>query len=190
MVELTEKQARIYELKKSGMKQTDIARNLGCSRQNVSAALKNIESQIASGEEYVVKKKKDRNKHEHARTYMRRQKRDYNNYEGMDLSCLTDRQREILDLKMNGKKVSEIAKIAGTTSGNVCIILDRALCKLDNVKSHYNDNELKSYYKHKEDPGFLEKRRDYYKKYYADNLEQERARSRAKYKKCKKEVDS
>lgn len=119
---LTDKQRKVYDLYNSGMIQVEIAKELGCSRQNVSRMLKSIR-ECKNGE----KRKRGGGSGKAPRNPLV----DYNKYLGMDLSELSDRQRKALVLRMEGKTCKEIAEILNISRRAADSLLQTARMKCD-----------------------------------------------------------
>lgn len=128
---------------------------------------------------------------------------DYEKYKELDLSKLTPRQKQVMEMKLSGMKVKDIATELGISQPVVSTLLHNARERLDGreirTQIYYRENreKFKQYKeKHKEEireakrryheehrEERLEKMKEYNKKYY----EQNRERILAKKKDIKKE---
>lgn len=70
---------------------------------------------------------------------------DYSKYRDYNLDSLSDREKEILLLKISGKKNKEIAAIYNTTSNNVSSTLYNSACKLDTGYHRNRRTKTKKY---------------------------------------------
>lgn len=159
MDKLTDRQKEVFLLSEKGMKLKEIAEILGCTYQNVGRILKTIRKNAEN-------RYQQQGRRESARCV-------YNyNYKDADLSVLTERERKIVQKKIEGKTYIQIAKdlgIAGTTVNNH---LSHARAKLENreterekyrKKHREKVNEYHRNYR-KANP---EKSSEYDKRYYA-----------------------
>lgn len=122
---LNEKYKEVFILyKKIGMTQKMVAEELGCTRQNISLILNSIKNKEPKAE---------------------KQKRttvpeNYQQYKSADLSILTDREKEILTMKIGEKTYKEIAERLGISVSSVGAMLNRAKTKLDGKETYEQIN--------------------------------------------------
>lgn len=165
-IKLTDKQRHVYDLYRNGMSQSDISKELGCSRQNVSYMLKTIRD---------GKHGKDNGRNDRGKDV--KQMVDYSKYKGADMSTLSDNQRKALLLRIEGKTCIEIAEILNMTRRAVDSLLQVARMKCD---GKWREHE--------------EKIREYNKVYNSQNSKKKtlaareyREKNREKYKKYQQE---
>lgn len=171
--QLTKKQRKVCDLYNSGMSQTDIARELGCSRQNVNYMLKTIRTGKTS-------KKDKRNGKGEGKT-SRKPTVNYNKYREADLSMLSERQRKALLLKIDGYSCAEIAEALNISRTAVDSLLQVARMKCDGKweehekkirernKVYNSQNREKKTLAARE---YREKNREEYKKYQQEYYKQ------------------
>lgn len=178
---MTNKQRMVYDLYNSGMKQSDIAKELGCSRQNVSNILKSIRGR-RSGESGKIRN--DENGINGSRI-------DYSQYMESDMTILSDRQRIALLLRMEEKTYAEIAEALSVSveAANSLLQVARMKCegrwdahetkvcernKVYNLKNRERKTLAAREYR--------EKNREKYKKYQQEYYKNNKERSAAKRK--------
>lgn len=133
---LSTKELEIYKLISSGVTQAEVARILGCSRQNVNQYVSGINKKLAGR---IGKKTSPRG---------RRCRINYSKYKDMDLSMLSDKQRRILLYKIGGKTIHEIAESEGMPACTVSAVLTSTIKVLDGKKkplidyTKYKDMDL------------------------------------------------
>lgn len=147
----TERQKMVINMLEQGMKYSEIAEQIGCSRQNVYRI---IESAKNSKRQMHKKLQVDNaNK-------KKREGIDYSIYAEKDLSGLTDLEREIMQLKLSGMANKDIASLLEITQVNVGTKLNRARKKLDGKQAYPRKYYLSSPEKldevQKERPGYIE----------------------------------
>lgn len=132
---LTDRQRIAVQTILDGKTLTEIAKEMKCSKQNVSALIKSAQDR------YI----RIQGKQEHTSIKMKQcpttiRHNVYEIYENYDLSELTPREKEMMLLKISGLSYREIANKLGliSTSG-VGVILQRAREKLDGT---YNRDEI------------------------------------------------
>lgn len=122
---LSERQKEVFLLyKKVGMTQKMVAEELGCTRQNISRILNSIKNKEPKTE---GRKKNNKPEKQKRKTVSK----NYQQYKSADLSILTDREKEILTMKMEGKTYKEIAERLETSTSCVGSMLNRAKNKLE-----------------------------------------------------------
>lgn len=175
---LNEKYKEVFILyKKIGMTQKMVAEELGCTRQNISLILNSIKNKESKAEKPKTEKLKRTTASE-----------NYQQYKSADLSILTDREKEILIMKMEGKTYKEIAERLETSTSTVGSLLCRAKTKLDGKETYEQRNrELinarRRTPEHREKekkwhrnfmnnhPEFKDHLKEYRRKYYLENRE-------------------
>lgn len=182
---LNEKYKEVFTLyKKIGMTQKMVAEELGCTPQNISLILNSIKNKEPKAEKQNQKSEKAKK-----RTTVLE---NYQQYKSADLSILTDREKEFLTMKIEGKTYKEIAEK----------MLNRAKTKLDGKETYEQRNrELinarRRTPEHREKekkwhrnfmnnhPEFKEHLKAYRRKYYLENRERiiEKAKKRREEKK-------
>ena len=115
---LSQKEREFLEAKIRGLSNTEIARKNKISRSTVSEILKNARDQLDG-----------------RKSPERKNKIDYNAYEGRNLSILTLRERELFGLKLAGLSIMEISKKSGISTSSVLSILRSARDRLDGKKN-------------------------------------------------------
>lgn len=174
---LSERQKEVFLLyKKIGMTEKKVAEELGCTKQNISGVLNHIKDKETKAE----KPKKD-DKSKTPKTPKRTTVSEkYQQYKTADLSILTDWEKEILTMKMEGKTYKEIAEELKTTAPSVGVALSRARAKLEN-KLEYREKK-KEWHRNfvNNHPEFKEHLKAYNREYYLKNRERilEKARKR------------
>lgn len=127
---LNEKYKEVFILyKKIGMTQKMVAEELGCTRQNISLILNSIKNKESKAEKPKTEKLKRTTASE-----------NYQQYKSADLSILTDREKEILIMKMEGKTYKEIAERLETSTSSVGSLLCRAKTKLEGKETYEQRN--------------------------------------------------
>lgn len=100
---------------------------------------------------------------------------NYQKYSDYDLSVLTNREKEILELKISGMTYSEISEKLGITSGAVGVMLQKSREKLNCVvtiqQKYYQENREKIRIQRKE-PEYLERKKEYNKAYVRKHQDQ------------------
>lgn len=115
---LSDRQKEVFDLYKNiGMSQKKVAEELGCTKQNISCVLN-----------YIKKQKQKNPKRPTADKYQQ--------YKSADLSILTDWEKEILTMKMEGKTYKQIAEKLKTTAPSVGVALSRARAKLESAPEY------------------------------------------------------
>ena len=121
---LSDRQKEVFDLYKNiGMNQKKVAKELGCTHQNISCILSSIKN-----------KKKIKNKKRNMAT------ENYLQYKSADLSILTDREKKILTMKMEGKTYKQIAEALEITTSCVGAMLNRAKTKLEGKETYEQRN--------------------------------------------------
>ena len=192
---LNEKYKEVFILyKKIGMTQKMVAEELGCTPQNISLILNSIKNKEPKAEKQNQKSEKAKKRTTALENYQQ--------YKSADLSILTDREKEILTMKIEGKTYKEIAEKLGTSVSFVGAMLNRAKTKLDgketyeqrnreliNARRRTPDHREKEKKWHRNfmnnHPEFKEHLKAYRRKYYLENRERiiEKAKKRREEKK-------
>lgn len=192
---LSERQRKIYAMREEGMTQAEIARALGCSKQNVHIILKTIEKNIqndmgkSTEEALQAKKRKEGEKGANNIAYKK--------YKDADLSILSSRERETMEGKLEGKSYRQIADSLGISVSTVGVSLANARAKLGGEETYaqknkekYNASRRTQEHREKEKqwhknyverhPEHLDKLKKYNREYYLKNKEKilERAKKR------------
>lgn len=127
----------------------EIVKQIGCSRQYVYAVLKRLNIEILPENkpvaDSIVKPK--------TKTAKQRE------FEGKDLSMLSDKEKKIVELRLDGKKNREICEELGISINGFSAVMQRIRYKtgigdIPYHKKHYEKNRDK----------LKEKQREYYKK--------------------------
>lgn len=181
---LTKRQKEVYRLLMEGNKQAEIARILGCSKQNVNTTLKIIKKNAENPK--AEKNPKNKIEKPKAETGARKTAIEtYEKYKEADFSVLSKREREVIELRISGKTNRQIADELGISINNVWIYLERARAKLDGRKTAkqkwYEANRDKVYEKNKQNSKYLEYSKTYSKKYYKERTERFKEYNRQYY---------
>lgn len=192
---LTPRQLELINFIKNGLIASDLNKAMKCSRQNVSAMIKNcvkiIERSRSNPEQPLPKIKKsyyykNREKILEKRKLYREEKKqkkeklprkkgsgrkpiiDYAKYKNRDFSALSPRQREVLEIKANFPEttVKEIAEKIGISTGATGTYLHTAVQKLEG-----NYIETKRKYRQKYAKNNSQKIKEYKHNYYLKNKE-------------------
>lgn len=193
---LTTRQREIFQLALKGKSYSDIAKELGGSRQNISSvihcAIKRLES-IQGGKPTVRKVKKQGE--ERKQREPRKKKYPYSLLARMDLSVLTNREREVLVLVSNGDKTHrEIAEELAVSGSYIGDLLRRARLKLMGEYEPVRERQAEKQreFRKKMDEERREKRKkyasEYHKKYHRRKSEQINAYNKEYYQKHKEAI--
>ena len=135
---LNEKYKEVFILyKKIGMTQKMVGEELGCTPQNISLILNSIKNKEPKTEKQKTRKQKTEKRKSKKRTTV---SENYQQYKSADLSILTDREKEILTMKMEGKTNKEIAERLETSTSSVGSLLCRAKTKLEGKETYEQRN--------------------------------------------------
>lgn len=136
---LSERTQDIFSLKISGKSNKEIAEMYKISPGNVSSILYNAAIKLDIG---YVRKRKARSEESFVR-----KKYDYTKYSEYDLELLSDKERNILDLKIQGKTNIEIASIVKTSTQYISKSLSNIRYTLDNriIKKHKTKTDYEKY---------------------------------------------
>lgn len=122
---LTERQKQVYSMWLSGMRQIEIAKELGCAPTPVNRTLWRAKKKI-SGELFISRKIRI----------------DYSKYAGRDMSALTEGEQRALELKIKGLYDREIGEELGTTISVASSMVSNAISKLD---GRYQSDKIREY---------------------------------------------
>lgn len=184
---LTPRQKEVFLLYASGKTCVEIARILGCSKQNASALLHAAKRKLENPPQKKAKPRADKPSEKTKKTCLS----CYEKYQNCSLDVLTEREREIFSMKLSGMTYSQIAQQVGITSSGVGVLLKNARDRLEGRKTgaeiwnEKNQDKIKSYRKsadyaikqserHKkyaESEKNKEKMQKYYKEWYQKNRE-------------------
>lgn len=170
MEKLSEREKKVIILYKSGMTHEEIAKKLGCARQNISHILKCIKE--TNGIPIQPNKKR----------------MDYRKYKTEDLSILTQLEKNIFIKWLDGNTYSQIAEQLNITSSSVGSLLCRVKTKLDGEETYEQKNrelvnarrrtpehreKAKKWHKNyvNNHPEFKEQLKSYNREYYLKNRE-------------------
>ncbi len=181
---LTERQKEVVLLIESGMSQSEVAKKLGCTQQNISGILKTISERAKNSRGAA------------------RLKEEYKiNLDEVDLNILSPREKEVVLLRDEGKSCGQIAKELNLSANSVGVMLYVARAKIAGRETYSQKNREKinaacrAAYKIpekrekkkairekfvKNHPEFKEKLSEYNKKYYQEHKEEILARRRRK----------
>lgn len=151
---LTEYEKKVYKMYSSGMCKADIAKKLELYHSNVARAIHKAEKKM-KGELLTSRKVRI----------------DYDKYKTADLSCLTNRERQVIEMRIQGYYLKEIAEKFGVLVGTIGIQSNVAVKKLDGT---YSIEEVRK------------KNREAKRREHARKLEKIKERNRS-YQKSKKE---
>lgn len=107
---------------------------------------------------------------------------DYTIKDEYDLSLISDEYREILFRKNNGESFAKIARDFGLTTPTVWLKVKSAICILNGRKTDISIYAKKRHDALKNNEEYMEKKREYSRKWYKNHLEEERNRNRGKRK--------
>ena len=173
---LTDRQLEVLLLRTSGMTITGIAKELGCTKQNVSTVIKSAEKRLISDNKTIKKDKQQAkinqssiklNKPRKARNII-----DFSSYD-IDVSVLSPTEKNVYHLRCSGKKYIEIAEELDLSMSSVGEHLRRIKSKLldtHNYKAKMREKN-KYYYNKNRDKRILNMVA-YNKKYYLKNKEE------------------
>lgn len=190
---LTTRQREIFQLALKGKSYSDIAKELGGSRQNISSvihcATKRLES-IQEKNQLSQKKIGERKKAKAAK-----KKNFYLPFLRMDLSVLSNRELEVLVLASNGDKTyREIAEELAVSGSYIGDLLRRARLKLTGEYEPVRERQAEKQreFRKKMDEERREKRKkyasEYHKKYHRRKSEQINAYNKEYYQKHKEAI--
>lgn len=129
---LSDRQKEVFDLYKNiGMNQKKVAEELGCTHQNISCILSSIKKTITEKQ-----KKNDTPEKQKRNTATE----NYLQYKSADLSILTDREKKIITMKMEGKTYKQIAEALEITTSCVGAMLNRAKTKLEGKETYEQRN--------------------------------------------------
>ena len=135
---LNEKYKEVFILyKKIGMTQKMVAEELDCTPQNISLILNSIKNKEPKAEKQKTRKQKTEKRKSKKRTTA---SENYQQYKSADLSILTDREKEIITLRMEGKANKQIAEALQITPSSVGATLNRAKTKLEGKETYQQKN--------------------------------------------------
>ena len=183
---LSARQKEVFLLYDAGMSQTEIAKKLGCSCQNISVILKTIKKN--SGIKEKTKRKSRSLPNEEKKKIQNQIKENNAKYNDVNISTFSPREREVMKKRLECKTYKEIADELGISTKSVSVLLSRARDKLSGKKTYaqknkdkYNARRRTPEHREKEKkwhrnfvnnhPEFREKIREYNKKYYQENRE-------------------
>lgn len=112
---------------------------------------------------------------------------DYSIKDEYDLSLISDDYRYILEQKNAGKSFGEIARDIGQTPENVYIKAKAAINKLQGKEADKTVYMRKRHNELKNNEEYMEKRREYARKWYSEHLDQEKERAKRKNEKRREE---
>lgn len=100
---------------------------------------------------------------------------DYESY-----TMLADRELKALKMKNSGMKIGEIAKALGLKKNTVSVYLTRAKQKIEGSFDYEKENQYRNEgaRRRKQSPEYMEKLREYGRKYYHKNPEKANERSK------------
>lgn len=149
----TERQKMVINMLEQGMKYSEIAERIGCSRQNVYQIVESAKKPKHPMQKHKNPQADNTNK-------KKRESIDYSLYFGKDLSGLTYLERKIMQLKLSGMANKDIASLLEITPVNVGTKLNHARKKLDGERAYPRKYYLSSPEKldevQKERPGYIE----------------------------------
>lgn len=149
----TERQKMAINMLEQGMKYSEIADRIGCSRQNVYQIVESAKNLKYPMHKHKKPQTDNTNK-------KKRESIDYSLYAEKDLSGLTDLERKIMQLKLSGMANKDIASLLEITPVNVGTKLNHARKKLDGERAYPRKYYLSSPEKldevQKERPGYIE----------------------------------
>lgn len=186
---LTARQREVLDMYNAVMSQTEIAKELGCSKQNISIILKTIENNERKSKEAHKKparKRSRRGSQKGGRAGRKLAENAYLKYADADLSILSKREKEILLKKIEGRTHGEIADELRISTSAVGVLLKRAVDKLNgrstyeqknkeriNARRRTPEHREKAKVWHKNyvasHPDFKDRLRDYNRRYYIEN---------------------
>ena len=189
---LTNRQREIFQMKLEGTSIAQIAKQIGCSRQNVSSILKYAVLRLDGHKEkqgHVDKKAELGQRSVDKKATLRQGGVDYSKYATRDLSDLNDNERIALKRRISGALYREIAQEINCTTGVVGYYLQCAVAKLDGRYEELMGKQVarvteyrkgkgkeiakkmrkKNYEEHREER--IKKMKEYNKKYYEQNRE-------------------
>lgn len=191
---LTSRQREAFEMLLSGKKYSEIAAEMGCSKENIYGLIKVARKRLDSPPpvpSLTPQNKKVVNKKVRSTKNMK--------YADYDFSHLSDKQRFCMESHIAGMTYNQIAEALGVTPQYVSCVLYDARCKLDNVpnerlrriaehQKEYREklgpdkkerfyNAHKKYYQKNRDK-MIERFKEYNKSYYAKNRERILARQK------------
>ena len=175
---LTDRQLEVLLLRTSGMTILGIAKELGCTKQNVWTVIKSAEKRLISDNKTIKKDKQHGKINQPAiklKQHKRRKARNIIDFssEDIDISVLSPTEKNVYCLRCGGKKYIEIAEELGLSISSVGEHLRRIKSKLldtHNYKAKMREKN-KYYYNKNRDKRILNMVA-YNKKYYLKNKEE------------------
>ena len=156
---LTERQRAVVSMTLDGKTQVEIGKELGCRQATVSRLIQYAirrNSRILTSKEKPLSpkktetQKKDENTQKkkinsHSSSTNRYNRYDYGVYKDRDLSILSQHEKEIMTLKIDGLTYQQIADRLDITSGCVGALIQKSRAKLDGTYRYNRYNRYNRY---------------------------------------------
>lgn len=160
---LRAEQQEVFKMALSGKSQSEIARELNCSRQNISVKIQTYCS-ILDGSTKVLQKKEKVQSAERSHLNNVKSYRKINTFLFGDLSCLANRERQVVELIISGIKPIEIAKNLELSVGTVYVYLSNAQKKIQGEEVSPSSKKYRKEYYQKNKDKICEVQKEYYQK--------------------------